>query len=623
MFMKRKIFTLLACVLLSAFAMAQERTQPVSKFQQLKDNSGNVIADDGTIITIDGVGDEAVWNLETIVKNNINVKYQAEEPTIGAEGDSWWKGLWSDKGVYIFVNVADDAWFPYYAEGGGANSYDYDKIELYFDCNTIKTDGIGGGGGKGHYQVAPNPSSVAQENGTVMEATDGSKSAYKIDPSGTWAVEYFVPWSKLKNSDNLEIIPTAETQIGFDITVIDRELADLNRKRMNWSTDGKVAFNGGTVNENWSSMDGAGIVSLEGAITNIPIDEITLIGANDITTNNGTLQISSTYLPEDATEKVIYRLTNGTGKATLSADGVVRAYLDGTVTISAENQDGLISDKKEITISNQKISIQEVSYIKNGYFSNGKTDWNGNPPIVDGVAACNPPGGDVKRDFWAWTFTQGIQIPVAEKDESYTVSFVAWSDAVDTFDFDIEDTYNGRYSRFTNILSSNMTIDATGTADSKIWWTGAANKGDISFLTTLTPTRYTFEMNFSDEDDLTTASFNFMLGHATPNVYIDSVTLVKTAILPTLVKEKDDITETKIAQLNKVKVNVYPSPATDRISVDLMDVMSKVEIFNSVGQKIYTKNFVGSRAEIGEVANFAKGVYFVKVNNTGVGKFVK
>jgi hypothetical protein len=78
-------------------------------------------------------------------------------------------------------------------------------------------------------------------------------------------------------------------------------------------------------------------------------------GSSVITIDNGTLQLSASILPVDATyQTVSWSITNGTGSATINSSGLVTAINDGIVTARATALDGSgIYDTYVITISNQ------------------------------------------------------------------------------------------------------------------------------------------------------------------------------------------------------------------------------------------------------------------------------
>jgi hypothetical protein len=100
----------------------------------------------------------------------------------------------------------------------------------------------------------------------------------------------------------------------------------------------------------------------DGSTTSIPVTGITVKGAGgatSISTDNGTLQLSATIAPTNASNKnVTWSLQNGNGTlATISSNGLVTARANGSVTAKATATDGSnVSGTLTITITNQVIT---------------------------------------------------------------------------------------------------------------------------------------------------------------------------------------------------------------------------------------------------------------------------
>ena len=135
------------------------------------------------------------------------------------------------------------------------------------------------------------------------------------------------------------------------------------------NTTGLVtAVANGTVTARATANDGSGIVgslviTISGQV--IPVTGITLTGAGGLTTitqDNGTLALTATVSPSNATNKsVTWSLANGTGQATISSTGVVTAVSNGTVTARATANDGSgIYGQLVITISGQTIPVTKI-----------------------------------------------------------------------------------------------------------------------------------------------------------------------------------------------------------------------------------------------------------------------
>ena len=135
------------------------------------------------------------------------------------------------------------------------------------------------------------------------------------------------------------------------------------------STGLVTAVSNGTVTARATANDGSGVVgSLVITISDqvIPVTGITVTGAGGattITTDNGTLQLTATVTPADATTKTVtWSVVNGTGQATINSTGLVTAVSNGTVTARATANDGSgVVGSLVITISGQVIPVTGIT----------------------------------------------------------------------------------------------------------------------------------------------------------------------------------------------------------------------------------------------------------------------
>ena len=569
----KKLFTFLLGVCLCTLVMAERPTGVVQK------------ADDTTKPVIDGQIDD-LW--ENVTKFNIDKPFQAEVPTFGDEGTTYWKMLWDEAGVYILVVANDDAWFPFWAPGGGANGWEYDKVELYFDTNYILADGVGGqGGASGNRQIAPDSKSSAIAGEPQTQTILGGDVTWAINVTDpTWTSEYFVPWESIPDKDGILFDKTA--QMGFDVTLIDRDPGDAARKRAQWA-------NIGAINENWNNMDDAGYLTFEGAEAGIYVDGISISGG-EITADNGTFQLVGVVSPADATnQKLKWNITGGTGKAKISADGLITAIKDGTITVKAVATDGGWAESNEatVTISGQVTTLPEVSLVTDGFFDDPtRAAWSGGT-VVDGVLVCDPPSAGANP--WDWTTTQIVDVPFAKKDIPYIFTFKAWSDAVRTFNVDFEDSNNG-YSRY----GVSTDPESNGTSD----WT---------FDVTTEPKVYVFHVTFSNMMENARKSMQFMLGKADEPVYLDSVMVFE---------ESEYILSNKLVNANTVRVYPNPVGSANQLNVNLPAAVGKVAIYNALGQKLIEKAATTTLVKF-DVSSLRKGMYFVRLSDGTTQKFIR
>ncbi len=141
------------------------------------------------------------------------------------------------------------------------------------------------------------------------------------------------------------------------------------------SQDGLLqAVSNGLVKVVATANDGSGIRdSLPVAITNqiIPVSSISVSGAGGLTTINmhkGTLQMYATISPENASDTTIHwSVINGTGRASISDAGLLKAESNGTVTVVARANDGTgVADSLLVTIGLQFIRVSSISLTGEG-----------------------------------------------------------------------------------------------------------------------------------------------------------------------------------------------------------------------------------------------------------------
>jgi len=552
---------------------------------------------------IDGVVDE-VWSSATVY--NIDKPYRLEVPTIGEPGESTWQGLWDTEGVYILLKVNDDDWHPGY-EVPGSNNWEYDKPEIYFDVNYELEDGKGASGGAGHIQIAPG-AVEGKDDGTPTTDTEVVYS-FKVD-GGAYVAEYFIPFTRLVDKDSNPVDVT--NTIGFDVTIIDRDEGDTERRRMVWA-------NVGEKDESWSNMDDAGHVTFEGAEPAVYVESITLNQGGTITTDNGTLQMTATVTPANATNKnVKWSVENGTGQAKIDANGLLTGLSNGTVTVKATAMDaGLEEAMTDVVISGQVLTQKDVwtdfNLITNGLFDNGLTGW-GNwvdtgtsspgqvaPVVQEGAVVMVPVAA---TDNAAWHYQLNQNKLQALPNVPYVLYFKSWASADGTpAVVDFEDISGNNYNRY----GASADPEAVG------------GRSEWNYVINTTPQWYTFHVTFDQIVANTDQKVQYMISLSNNTIYLDSVLLVTQEMFDQL----GSLPTNSKAFANSID-KVYPNPVGNgnTLFVELSAINSKVAIYNSVGQKLMEKTAVGSRVEF-NVSSLRQGLYFVKTSDGSIVKFVR
>jgi len=579
----KRIFTFLVSLFAVTFAMGQA---PQGVF--FKASTAPLI--DGVIDPV--WADATAYNIERAVK--------IEVPTIGTPGQTTWKGLWTNAGVYILLQVTDDAFLPNYLAPGyvsavkGFEDYNWDKLEIYFDVNSNLADGGAPGSSDaskpGHYQIAPGYQ-LDKNDGTAFTGTDGVVHAFMVT-GANYIAEYFVPYTKILDNGKMEVDKMAE--IGFDVTVIDRDPDQTGRNQAVWS-------NQGAIGESWGNMDDAGRVTFDGAIALIDIQTLTITGATEITTDNGTAQLSVSVLPVEATQPYKWVLTNVTGMATISKDGLITANRNGTVTVKASSADDLTqSNEMTVTISSQVLTMDDINMIKNGNFdqvADVTKDWVGNKSgenVVDGdgfySVVCTP-----QAQIWESMFGQA-NLKVADATTKYFVKFKAKASVDMIIPMLFEDRNN----------ENNKTVTSTSEYRAENMW---------NIPITTNEQLFTLDVIFSNFiADKSNYELNFQVGKNDGTFSIDNIMMYTETDLE-LVSNKPIVSNVS---------RVYPNPVgiSNFLSVELKSSNVKVAIYNALGQKMIEKVSTGNVVKF-DVNSLTKGLYFVRLADGSTQKFIK
>jgi len=556
---------------------------------------------------------DAVWDEANQYNVDQDFVGDANDATVGAVGETYWKGLWTETGVFVLLVVNDDNFWPYYAVDPAGTDYMYDKPEVYWDCNSGELeDGIGAqNAGNGHWQIAPNFTDGGND-GTPIESTAGTQAytySYKVN-NPDYVCEYYFPNDFFK--DKYGGVNSLVDELGFDVYVIDKDDYDDPgiRKRIVWA-------NVGTVGESWANMNDAGIVTFE-AKSSIEITSITLTGG-EITENNGTLQIVAEILPADATNQTLKWTVSSVdgGRATIDSKGVLTGVLDGTVTVLAEALDGSLEDAEvDVTISNQIVTKGELNVIKNPNFDlvndDGTATYYGGwsnfsdpmPQVIDGVAVLTPNTVDETTPT-VWHYQYNQQYLTAQPDIAYQFSFIAKADATRTFNVDFEDTSANGYNRY------------GATTDSR----SADGRSDWTFDITGEWVRYTFDVTFDQMVETTIQKVQFMPGASSESVYLDSLELIAVDDMGLITEGYVPVTEISVTGADgatsvdvggtlQMNASVLPAEAT------LTDVRWSVE--NGDGEATIDENGVLSGVSRGDVTVTATAKDDSKVFNNMV-----
>ena len=171
------------------------------------------------------------------------------------------------------------------------------------------------------------------------------------------------------------------------------------------STGLVTAVSNGTVTARATANDGSGVYgTLVITISNQAI-QVTRInvasskGESIIATDNGTLQLSATIAPANATtQAVTWSIINGTGQASIDPRGLVTAIANGIVTARATANDGSgIFGELAITISNQFVAVTGITVTGQG----GATNIDTNDGTLQMIATILPANATDQSVMWS------------------------------------------------------------------------------------------------------------------------------------------------------------------------------------------------------------------------------
>ncbi len=319
-------------------------------------------------------------------------------------------------------------------------------------------------------------------------------------------------------------------------------------------------------------------------------------GANTITTDKGTLQMSAIFLPEDVWVKdAEWSMVKGTGNAVIDVHGRLTAVADGTVTVKATAKDGSnVSGSVDITISNQMKSGFPIDF-------ETPTDlvWdvfaNGTSKASDLTIVSNPKPNTVNRS-------------------THVLKFVV---------NDAAEIYAGAYSNeFTPIEFTNsmhrirMMVRKTIESPSGIKVEQSTNGGPVTEIKVSNTLINNWQKLVFD--------FAACIGYSYPRLvlfpdYPDARTSGTTVFIDNIELVEDPL-GVYPDEINPVKV--YPNPVVNELNVYLDSEYARLEIFNSLGTKIEEVKARGTHVSI-DVSSYLPGVYFIKIDGEKVVKFVK
>lgn len=203
-------------------------------------------------IVIDGAIDNA-WNMfpeHQIERVNI-------DQTVSLGSGARYKAAWNDQYIYLLIIVPDDNYYSYLE--ANVNSWEADRVEIFFDVNASLKDGNGvEETGTGHYQATMDDTNPIYSGGDE-NLKDLNQFSLLVENDGYYVLEYAISFEALIDEQGIQLNPYERRRIGFDIKIADLDEPGKGANEafgaVNWSNN---------INENWFNMDDAGILNFVG-----------------------------------------------------------------------------------------------------------------------------------------------------------------------------------------------------------------------------------------------------------------------------------------------------------------------------------------------------------------------
>jgi hypothetical protein len=143
-----------------------------------------------------------------------------------------WQAAWNDTAIFILITVEEDDFYPDWESGDF--DWNSDKVEIYLDVNEVLDDGQGPvTANTGHYQFAPD--FVEGFDQYVWDYYNHAhQDAYAIYGytvnNNDYIYEYSIRIADLIDKDVSPLNPYTIDEIGFDVTIADRDYGDNGRR---------------------------------------------------------------------------------------------------------------------------------------------------------------------------------------------------------------------------------------------------------------------------------------------------------------------------------------------------------------------------------------------------------
>lgn len=343
----------------------------------------------------------------------------------------------------------------------------------------------------------------------------------------------------------------------------------------------------------------------------IPVSGITITGNNgtsSISSDDGTLQLTATVSPANATNKAVtWSISDGTGQATINSSGLVTAVSNGTATARATAIDGSgVHSIIVITISGQIIPVTGIT-VKS---ESGQTIISVNKGSLQLIADVQPLNATNKSVTWS------IAGGTGQASVSITGLVTAYTDGTVTAVVNSAD--GSAISGIIEITISNQVIPVSGI---KVMVEGGSNiitsdKGSLQLTTQISP------------EIATNKSVSWSVVNITGQAVISNsglVTAIEDGLVTVLASAADGSGVNGFLDIS-IRVNdpLVAIVNENRIRVPLEGnyANAKVSLYDLQGHLIEIQNVDGNLCEF-DISVLPSGIYIVVLSRSVIMKVAK
>jgi uncharacterized protein YjdB len=335
-------------------------------------------------------------------------------------------------------------------------------------------------------------------------------------------------------------------------------------------------------------------------------------GATTISTDNGTLQLTATILPADATNKsVIWLITSGSDKASINSAGLVTAIDNGVITAKATAVDGSgVYGTLTITITNQVIPVTNITVTGAG-----------------GVTLITTIGGTLQLNasiLPANATNKVLTWSVSSGSDKASISPAGLVTALDFGTATITATANdgsGVYGTLAITISNQIipvtSITVTGDGGATAITT---ENGTLQLNAEVLPanaTNKTLTWSISSGGEASISSAGLVTAHNTGTVMARATANDGSGIFGTLI-----IT----IAYEKSQVKVYPNPAIDYVTIRIDEptlIPDFIQISDFSGKAILSSKLDPEIREFTIHFNLRNGVYILQLGSGEFPQFIQ